>query len=135
MKATIKIEREVDIKTLVVMAGVRYYEDAIVNGKEDTNGDLIPCKDGELWCPIIDVDSGVILNWKEGVTAEVHYKVCDNGCYYLQDEEGNTVLSIEEDYVPKIMSPKENGWGDYIIMDIDEVGKISNWKQTLDGFI
>ena len=77
MKATVKIEKEVELKTLVVKAGVRYYEDATVNGVEDTEGDLIPCKQGELWCPIIDIDSGVITNWKQGVKAEVHYKVCD----------------------------------------------------------
>ncbi len=135
MKATVKIEKEVELKTLVVKAGVRYYEDATVNGVEDTEGDLIPCKQGELWCPIIDIDSGVITNWKQGVKAEVHYKVCDAGSYYLQDAEGNTVLSIEQDYVPKMMCPKESGYGDYIIMDIDENGKIANFIQTLDGFV
>lgn len=135
MKATVKIEKEVELKTLVVKAGVRYYEDATVNGVEDTEGDLIPCKQGELWCPIIDIDSGVITNWKQGVKAEVHYKVCDAGSYYLQDAESNTVLSIEQDYVPKMMCPKESGYGDYIIMDIDENGKIENFRQTLDGFV
>ena len=135
MKVTVKIEKEVELKTLVVKAGVRYYEDATVNGVEDTEGDLIPCKQGELWCPIIDIDSGVITNWKQGVKAEVHYKVCDAGSYYLQDSEGNTVLSIEQDYVPKMMCPKESGYGDYIIMDIDENGKIANFIQTLDGFV
>ena len=135
MKATIKIEKEVELKTLVVKAGVRYYEDATVNGVEDTEGDLIPCKNGDLWCPIIDIDSGVIINWEQGVKAEVHYKVCDEGSYYLQDAEGNTVLSIENNYVPKMMCPKESGYGDYIIMDIDENGKISNFRQILDGFV
>lgn len=135
MKAKVKIEKEVELKTLVVKAGVRYYEDATVNGVEDTEGDLIPCKQGELWCPIIDIDSGLITNWKQGVKAEVHYKVCDEGSYYLQDAEGNTVLSIEQDYVPKMMCPKESGYGDYIIMDIDENGKIANFRQTLDGFV
>lgn len=135
MEATVKIKKKVELKTLVVKARVRYYEDGIVNGVEDTEGDLIPCKQGNLWCPIIDLDSGVITNWKQGTKAEIHYKVCDAGSYYLQDAEGNTVLSIEQDYVPKIMCPKESGFGDYIIMDIDENGKIENWKQTLAGFV
>jgi hypothetical protein len=135
MKATVKIEKEVELKTLVVKAGVRYYEDGTVNGIEDAEGNLIPCKQGELWCPVIDIDSGIITNWKQGVKAEVHYKVCDAGSYYLQDEEGNTVLSIEENYVPDIMCPGDRGYGDYIIMDIDENGQIANWKITLDGFI
>jgi hypothetical protein len=134
MKTTIKIEKEVELKTLVVEAGRRYPEDATVNGVEDVDGTLMPCMNGELWCPIIDIDSGVITNWEQGVKAEVHYKVCDAGSYYLRDAEGNTVLSIEQDYVPKMMCPKESGYGDYIIMDIDENGQIANWKQTLDGF-
>ncbi|MES2395647.1 MAG: hypothetical protein V4549_06575 [Bacteroidota bacterium] len=135
MEATIKIEKRVDLKTLEVKANVRYWEDATVNDLEDTNGDLIPCKKGEIWCPIIDLDSGIITNWKQGVKAEVHYKVCDTGSYYLKDAEGAVLLSIEGDYVPDIMCPKENGYGDYIIMNIDENGKIANWKQSLDGFI
>jgi hypothetical protein len=135
MKATVKIEKQVELKTLSVKAGVRYWEDAIVNGVEDEDGKLIPCKVGGLWCPIIDIDSGVILNWEKGTIASVHYKVCDAGSYYLQDEIGYDILSIVDDYVPKIMCPKEDGYGDYIIMDIDENGKIANWVQALDGFI
>ena len=60
--------------------------------------------------------------------------MCDCGSYYLKDEQGNTVLAIENDYVPKIMCPKENGYGDYIIMDIDEIGQIQNWKADISSF-
>ena len=38
------------------------------------------------------------------------------------------------DYVPKMLSPKEEGWGDYIIMDIDPDGQIRDWKIILDEF-
>jgi len=134
MTVKVRTEKEVVIKTLEVDAGVRYWEDATVNGVEDEAGDLIPCRQGDSWRPVIDVETGKILNWKQGVKADVHYKVCDSGCYYLKDSQGNTVLSIDSDYVPKIMCPKGSGYGDYIIMDIDENGIIANWKQTLDGF-
>ena len=33
-----------------------------------------------------------------------------------------------EGYVPDIMCPGDVPDGDYVIMDIDEKGKISNWK-------
>ena len=135
MKATVKVEKEVELKTLLVEAGVRYWEDATVNGVEDADGNLIPCRRGDLWCPIIDIDTGVITNWEKGVRADVHYKVCDAGSYYLQDAEGNTILLIEDGYVPKMMCPKESGYGDYIIMLVDENGKIEGFKPTLDGFI
>lgn len=135
MRHTIKVEKEIEIKTLIAKVAVRYYEDATVNGIEDIEGNLIPCKEGNLWCPIIHFDSGIICNWKEGVEAKIHYKVCDEGNYYLQDDEGNTVLSIEENYVPEIMCPNGQGYGDYIIMDVDKNGQIANWNPTLDGFI
>lgn len=69
MKAKIKIEKEVELKTLSVKAGVRYWEDAEVNGVEDTDGTLIPCRNGDDWCPEIDIETGRILNWEQGKTA------------------------------------------------------------------
>jgi hypothetical protein len=136
MKATISVKQEVNIVTLHVAAQVRYWEDSEINGESDSeDGKLIPCKEGELWCPIINVDSGIITNWEQGKKAEIHYKICDSGSYYLKDEEGNTVLQIEEDYVPKMLDPTDDGYGDYIIFNVDENGLIEDWKQTLDGFI
>lgn len=134
MKITIKTEIEVDAKILSVQAGVRYWEDATVNGIEDEKGDLIPCREGDCWCPIIDIDTGKILNWKQGTTAEIHYKVCDSGSYFVSDQNGKVILSIEDDYVPSILCPKESGYGDYIIMDVDENGMIKDWNPDLDCF-
>jgi hypothetical protein len=130
MKARIKIEKEVDIKYCQVKAEVRYWEDSEVNGVEDENGNLMPCRVGNLWCPLIDIDNGVIINWEEGKEAKVHYKVCDAGSYYLQDEQGETVLSIEDDYVPNSLIPGE--YGDYIVMTINKDGVIKEWKSSPD---
>src|SRR5688572_2365640 len=133
MKATVKIEKEVDIKTLHVSAGVRYWEDARVNGVEDTEGNLMPFRNGENWEPVIDIDKGQIINWPKGTTADIHFKVCDAGTYTLKDIDGNTVLK-KEGYVPGIMCPDEDGWGDYIIMTVSENGLISNWNPNIDDF-
>ena len=130
MKIKIKVEKEVDIKYCQVAAHVRYWEDAEVNGVEDTDGTLMPCRDGELWCPQINVDTGVIVNWEQGKTAKVHFKVCDSGSYSLQNEYGNNILMIEDDYVPNKLIPGE--YGDYIIMTIDENGKIDEWETPAD---
>lgn len=134
MKAIIKVEKEVELKTVLVKAGVRYWEDGQVNGVEDTDG-IIPCRDGDCWCPEIDIDNGIILNWTKGVKADVHYKVCDEGSYYLKDDGGNVVLSIEQDYVPNELIPGK--YGDYIIMQIDESGVIVNWPKnpSIENFI
>jgi hypothetical protein len=134
MKTTIKIQKEVEIKTLKVEANVRYWEDATVNGVADENGDLIPFRIDEMWCPVIEIDTGIIKDWPIGTVASIHYKVVDEGNYYLIDEDNNTVLSIEQDYVPSILCPKENGYGDYIIMDISENGQIADWKIDITDF-
>ena len=135
MKAIIKVEKEVELKTLVIRALPRYWEDATVNDIEDVNGDLIPFREWDMWCPHIDIDTGVVYDWPEGVTASIHYKVCDAGSYYLLDEHGNHILSIEQDYVPSMACPNGEGYGDYIIMHINEKGQIANWRPTLAGFI
>ena len=122
-----------EVKTLHVNAGVRYWEDATVNDIEDENGDLIPCQNGKRWMPIIDVESGLIINWTKGTKARVHYKVCDDGVYSLHDAYGVEIIK-QNSYVLDSLSPKEEGEGDYIIMDIDENGLIDGWKFNVNDF-
>lgn len=135
MKVKIKKEIEVEIKTLHIRAGVRYWEDATVDGTEDNDGKLIPCRviDEDDWLPVIEIETGKIINWKQGVTADIHYKVCDDGDYYLLDENEEEVLHLNG-YVPKTLCPEENGYGDYIIMKVDSEGLINNWKFNLSDF-
>lgn len=130
---TITRTEEVAVNFLQAECGVRYWEDATVNGIADEDGNLIPLRKGEAWCPTIDLATGVIENWPEGVTASVHYKVCDAGRYALLDADRKEVRAIA-DYVPRIMSPASNGYGDYVIMSIGEDGKIEGWKIDLAAF-
>lgn len=134
MKAKIKTIQTFEITTLKVKAGVRYWEDATVNGKEDTEGELIPCRDGDYWCPVIDIDRGIITNWQQGVEADIHYKVCDDGTYELIDKDGDSVLT-KEGYVPDILCPEEDGYGDYIIMQVNKDGSINSWKADLTDLL
>lgn len=134
MKTKIKVEKEVNIAILKVLAEVRYWEDATVNGVEDEDGSLIPCKNGDTWSPEIDIDSGKIMNWEIGKKAEIHYKVCDQCGWELRDESG-VVLSAEDGYVPDTLCPKDSGYGDYIIMDVDENGNIADWKFDVNDFM
>jgi hypothetical protein len=127
MKTKIKKEVEVEIKFLKVRAGVRYWEDASVNDIEDEEGDLIPCRNKDNWCPIIDIETGIITNWEQGKKADIHYKVCDDADYYLLDEKYKEVLH-KEGYVPECLAIDDNGYGDYIIIKVDENGLINNWK-------
>ena len=103
--------------------GVRYWGDSSVNGVEDTNGDLMPCIVNGSWCPEINVNTGQILNWEKGKEANIHYKVCDDGDYMLLDDRGFEIAS-NDSYVIDCLCPKEQGYGDYVIMDIDSDGHI-----------
>lgn len=115
---------------LEIRAGVRYWEDATVNGKEDVDGSLVPCRDGVLWCPTIVLDTGEILGWPSGTTASIHYKVCDSGEYYLLDSNRDRISRCNSWYVPSgIICPKKESFGDYIILEVDNEGCIVDWRK------
>lgn len=112
-----------------VEAGVRYWEDAKVNGELDEDGTLIPCRVGSTWCPIIHLASGKVMGWPDGTTAYVHYKVCDAGRYWLLDEDSNPLAHLNG-YVPSdFLCHGDNGYGDYIIMSIGADGQIANYRR------
>jgi hypothetical protein len=115
---------------LCVAAKPRYWEDAQVNGETDTeDGKLIPLKSGDVWNLHIAIENGRVIGWPEGTTAEVHYKVCDAGQYWLEDAEGKRA-KWTGDYVPNdLLAIGEDGYGDYIILNISAEGMIQGWKQ------
>lgn len=125
---------KVPVKYLKVSAEVRYWEDATVNGVQDSEGDLIPCRVGDCWSPLIDLDTGIIKDWPANTIADIHYKVCDAGEYTLLADDLAEVKSIEG-YVPDVMCPQDDGYGDYIIMHIGPDGAIANFVgDDLDEF-
>lgn len=120
---------------LIVSAEVRYWEDAKVNGVEDTDGTLIPFRDGDEWKPVIELATGRVIGWPEGATADIHYKVCDAGEYWLEAENGAR-MKWKGDYVPSRLLAYEDGeWGgdsDYIIFKVNASGCIENWYPVID---
>lgn len=123
-----------EVKYLQAECGVRYWEDATVDGVEDEAGSLIPHRSGDCWSPIIELAAGRVVDWPEGVTASTHYKVCDDGRYVLLDGDMNKVVEIDG-YVPTMLSPGGNGYGDYVIMTIGPDGRIENWRVDLEPFV
>ncbi|WP_301886076.1 hypothetical protein [Pseudomonas aeruginosa] len=69
-----------------VSAEVRYWEDSKINGVEDENGTLTPFRSGDLWCPVIRLEDGTVMDWPAGMVADFHFKVCDAGQYWLLDD-------------------------------------------------
>ncbi|MDW9852755.1 hypothetical protein GOB46_09170 [Sinorhizobium meliloti] len=135
MTFTIELTQVVskEVKYLQAECGVRYWEDGEVNGTEDTDGELMPLRVKDAWCPTIDLETGAIQDWPAGTTANIHYKVCDAGLYKLLDAEKKVVREIDG-YVPTMMSPGGSGYGDYVIMTIGPDGKIENWSVDLEPF-
>lgn len=139
-----KLEKFSDNIDSIVIAKCRInprgWEDACVDGERDDDWDnpKIPCVETiegkhpyKAWCPIINLKTRQIENWKEGVTAETEYKSCDENEIDFCDKDGN-VIARYEGYVPEFLSPDDKGWGDYIYMTIDEKGFIKKFNPNLD---
>jgi len=129
VKAKVRItkEVEVDFTHLKVKYGARYWEDASVNGICDAEGKLIPFRVGDYFCPTIEIETGKIVDWPQGTTAEIHYKGCDDGSYWLVDSEKNE-YKYQGDYLPNILDVTRESYGDYLILSVNENGIIANWK-------
>lgn len=111
---------------LHVEARVRYWEDAVINGETDEEG-RIPCRKGDSWNPIIDLRTGRVADWPLDINASVHYKVCDQGKYWIADANGSRVWRWCDYYVPSdLLCVGDEGFGDYIILEIED-GQILEW--------
>lgn len=122
------IDEKARAKFIEVDAGVRYWEDALVNGEEDGAG-RVPLKEGDRWRPTIELATGAVLNWPAGTTADIHYKVCDDGEYWLLDERKARTAKWKGYYVPNdILCVGDNGYGDYIILNVGPDGLIKGWE-------
>lgn len=122
MKFEIFRSKTVEVTMLRMRIPVRY-------GTEDIPEDF-PGRTGDILEMTIDLDKHRIDNWPKGRTEEVYMKVVDEGFYYLLDTEGNEIAAIEQDYVPNGLIPGE--YGDYIELNIDETGTITNWPKNPD---
>lgn len=115
---------------VMVEAQVRYWEDATINGEEDADGTLIPFRKNDLWCPVIRLSDGYVVNWPQDTTARIHYKVCDAGEYFLSTDGIQKEFKYQDCYVPNsVLCVGENGYGDYIIFKVKADGCIENWRK------
>jgi hypothetical protein len=134
MKFSRMTKQDIPVTHLLAAMEVRYWEDARVNGvAEDNAAPTIPFALGETWVLKIELETGRIVDWPQGTTASVHYKVCDAGVYRLLNATGE-IVAVKDDYVPSMLCPKGNGYGDYVIMDISGDGIIDKWRVDLSYF-
>ncbi len=109
------------IETLKMSLPIRYHD-------EDMPFDF-PMRVNDVWTANINVDSGQIQDWPENQPAHsLHLKIVDTGSYYLIDDSGKQVASLEQEYVPNDLVPGE--YGDYVILEISPTGLITNWPSN-----
>jgi len=125
MKATIKIEKEVEIKEVLIDISPRYIGDS--DGDDMPTDFPLLSENKDAWRASVNVDTGEIANWPIGDARKMYVKVCDSGCYKLVDTEGN-VIAEKEGYVPDIVP---NDYGDYVDLNINENGVIENWNSRV----
>lgn len=117
------------MRYLYAEADVRYWEDARIeiDGQmvDDEEGTICG-RDGNTWKVTIDLQTGQILNW-DGRKASIHYKVCDAGLYWILNENFTKIMKYNDYYVPKAMCYGGNGYGDYIIFDVNSDGYIEKF--------
>lgn len=127
MKAIVKVEKEVDIRTVLIDIAPRHIGDS---DDDDMPTDFpLLNADKTAWVASVDIDTGAIAGWPTGDKRTMHAKVCDAGIYKLIDSEGNEVAS-KSGYVPNGVVP--GSFGDYVELDIDESGIITNWPKHPD---
>ncbi|MEX3983734.1 hypothetical protein AB4Y45_32650 [Paraburkholderia sp. EG287A] len=118
-----------EARFIEVHAAVRYWEDGLLNGKEDSEG-TVPLRVGEDWRPTIELATGRILEWPEGFELKTCYKVCDAGEYWLLDANGKRIARWKGACVPAHFLDQADGGSvsDYIILNIGADGLVKRWK-------
>lgn len=128
MKAFVMVEKEVEIKEVIIDISPRYIGDS---EDDDMPTDFPLLNDNKNnWVARVNIDTGVIANWPQGDARKMHVKVCDAGAYRLMDANGGQIAAIVNDYVPHGVVP--GSYGDYVELTIDEAGRITNWPRRPD---
>ena len=100
------------------------------HGDEDMSFEF-PGRRGDVWDITIELKSGRVLEWPQGLPAKqlrdqtVCLKVVDQGSYLLLQPGRRIVAKCEGDYVPSDLGI---GGGDYIDLTVKEDGTIKDWE-------
>lgn len=120
MKAIVKITKEVEIRKVLIDIHIRYVGDS----EDDDVPTTLPLLKGSQWKAYVDIDTGKIEEWPDGVAINLHAKVCDEGVYTLYGD-GGEIISVKDGYVPNGLIP--GSYGDYVELEINTNGVITNW--------
>lgn len=129
----IKVIKEVEVEACLidVKAYVRYPEDISFEKNGNWYGcnedkPECPCIEGHYWTPIININTGKIINWDALIKCHIFAKVCDEFACKIKGLNGEDIVTYEG-YVPSFMAIEDKGYGDYIDMIVEEDGTIKDW--------
>lgn len=130
MKAEIKTTKTYDVKYIAFNIPI-YYGDLNWSEKDNefcnkyySNADILSIK--------IDIENGIVTDWayqELNNVFSIYAKVRDEGTYRLYDNQHNEIVSYQG-YVPDILSCVDEGYGDYLSMDISPDGRIDKWNSS-----
>lgn len=84
----------------------------------------IPYDENAVICGIACQTCGKELSLGRG-----KFPICDD-CHADYFLNGKKICDNEKDgYVPDFLCPADSGYGDYMIMDINEEGQIADWNK------
>lgn len=122
MKFPVKQIVEVEVTAIKLELPVRYED-------EDIPFDF-PLRNGDMWSAVVDIETGKIRGWPQGHPAcRVDMKVVDGGTYTALGPGNEVIGQAAGEYVPRCIP---GGPGDYVELEIDEQGVITNWPKNPD---
>jgi hypothetical protein len=121
MKAKRMIEQEIEVAAVRIEVAVRYEEEDIPND--------FPLRKGDMWIGTVEIDTGKVREWPVGKAGNLAMKVTDCGTYTLLAPDESEIAKLENDYCPVGLVPEG---GDYIDLQINEQGIVTNWPKRPD---
>lgn len=126
MKIKVTQPTEIEVSHIEIRVPV----DAEDIGEEPDFPMLIDTDDGKAFHAKIEIETGQIIGYPEDAgTRHLYAKPRDSGTYALLAPDGSEIVK-RNDYVPHGVIPGE--YGDYIDLEIDHRGRITNWPKRPD---
>jgi len=122
MKVTLTKSVEFTWTAFRLVAQIRYVDEDAPDGMFGLKGETL-----ELTVDLLDDGKAAKIRGWKGPAIDLHSKVCDCCSVYLMGPEGTTFAEREDNYVPDFF-PGDH-YGDYLILNIDASGTITNWKK------
>ncbi len=107
----------------------------VVNGTQDIPDDF-PLRRGGIWKAVIDIDTGRIEDWPEGVGKRCLFlKVGEDGIYTLREPDGTTAARIIGPVPLGIMPGEDDAYVDLVIEADGTIQQILTDRAMRRGYL